>query len=96
MTTLYICSDSVAVLFDDGVEYTAPLRAVRRRVSEILVPLLSCLCMSVIIYLLCEFLIWWVCFNQHRQANNVICLTPLNSLLRSFLFIFPAEVRKDC
>ena len=26
-------SDAVNVLFDDGVEYTAPFRAVRRRVS---------------------------------------------------------------
>ena len=32
-------SDTIDVLFDDGVEYTAPFRAVRRRVSNILVSL---------------------------------------------------------
>lgn len=45
MITLYICSDSVVVLFDDGVEYTAPLRSVRKRVSEVL--RLLCLCKCV-------------------------------------------------
>ena len=36
----YVCpfvplySDTVDVLFDDGVEYTAPFRAVRRRVRQ--------------------------------------------------------------
>lgn len=42
---LYVClfvplySDTIDVLFDDGVEYTAPFRAVRRRVGNILISL---------------------------------------------------------
>ena len=59
MITLCIRSDSVAVLFDDGVEYTAPLRSVRKRVSEVFSSTTCTMyfhaCANVYNYLLCKF-----------------------------------------
>ena len=59
---LYIClcSDTVDVLFDDGVEYTAPFRAVRRRVNPLLLTSL------VIIFVYSSFR------GQTRQQNAIM------------------------